>query len=188
MKSLKGQLLVATSDLLDSNFFQTVILLFEHNDEGAAGVVLNRPIEASITDIAEQVFEAPFDWDKPIHLGGPVPGPLMILHQVSELADQEIMPGLYSTIEAQKVQEALRQRLEPSLIVANYAGWGPGQLETEISEKLLDHNPRHPRPPLRNRPPDPLGNRLRPRSRGGRPRPPRPPRHPGRPLAELRFL
>jgi putative transcriptional regulator len=135
MKSLKGQLLVATPDLIDSNFFQTVILLFEHNDEGAAGVVLNRPIEANVTDIAEQVFDAPFEWDKPIHLGGPVSGPLMVLHQVPELADQEILPGqLYSTIEAHKVQEALRQRLEPSLIVANYAGWGPGQLETEISE------------------------------------------------------
>ncbi len=144
MKSLKGQLLVATPELLDSNFFQTVILLFEHNEAGAAGVVLNRPIEASVTDIAEQVFEAPFDWDKPIHLGGPVPGPLMILHQVSELADQEIMPGLYSTIEANKVQEALRQRLEPSLIVANYAGWGPGQLETEIAENSWTTTPATP--------------------------------------------
>lgn len=141
MKSLKGQLLVATSELLDSNFSQTVILLFEHNREGAAGVVLNRPIEATITDIAEQVFEAPFDWDKPIHLGGPVPGPLMILHQSSELADQELMPGLYSTIEATKVQNALRQRLEPSLIVANYAGWGPGQLETEIAENSWTTTP-----------------------------------------------
>lgn len=134
MKSLKGHLLVATTELIDSNFMQTVILLFEHTDEGAAGVVLNRPIEASVTDIADQVFDTPFEWDKPIHLGGPVPGPLMILHQEPELADQEVLPGIYSTIEATKVQEALRQRLEPSFIVANYAGWGPGQLEVEISE------------------------------------------------------
>lgn len=142
MKSLKGQLLVATSELTDGHFFQTVILLFEHNGEGAAGVVLNRPIEASVTDIAEQVFEAPFDWDKPIHLGGPVPGPLMVLHQEPTLADQEILPGrLYSTIEAHKVQEALRGRLEPSIIVANYAGWGPGQLEVEISENSWTTTP-----------------------------------------------
>ena len=134
MKSLKGQFLVATAALLDSNFSKTVILLFDHTPAGAAGVVINRTLDATVTEIAEQVFESPFDWEKPIHLGGPVSGPLMVLHLDEALADQEVLPGLYSTIEAEKVREIFRRRVEPSLVVANYAGWGPGQLERELAE------------------------------------------------------
>lgn len=132
MKSLKGQFLVATPQLDDSNFRHAVILMFEHSEEGAAGIVINRPMDASISDIASQVLEEEFDWDKAIHLGGPVPGPLMILHTDADLADQEILPGVYSTVEAEKVRVMIRDRVEPSLIIANYAGWGPGQLESEL--------------------------------------------------------
>ena len=134
MKSLKGQFLVASTDLLDPNFSKTVILLFDHTPAGAAGVVINRTLDATVTEIAEQVFESPFDWEKPIHIGGPVSGPLMVIHSDERLADQEIMPGLYSTIEAEKVREIFRRRVEPSIVVANYAGWGPGQLEREMAE------------------------------------------------------
>jgi putative transcriptional regulator len=134
LKTLKGHFLAAAPSLLDPNFFRTVVLIFEHSAEGAAGVVINRAMDATITEIAEQVFEEPFDWDKPIHLGGPVPGPLMILHGEADLADQEVLPGVYSTVEADKVREVLRRRTEPSLIVANYAGWGPGQLEAEMAD------------------------------------------------------
>jgi putative transcriptional regulator len=134
MKTLKGHFLAAAPSLLDPNFHRTVVLIFEHGAEGAAGVVINRTLDATVTEIAEQVFEEPFDWDKPIHLGGPVPGPLMVLHTEADLADQELLPGLYSTVEADKVREVMRRRAEPSIIVANYAGWGPGQLEAEMAE------------------------------------------------------
>lgn len=143
MKSLKGHLLVATTELLDPNFARAVVLMFEHTELGAAGVVINRPIEASITDIADQVFEQPMDWDKPIYLGGPVPGPLMVIHADRTMADQEILPGVYSTIEAEKVREILRQKAEPTLIVANYAGWGAGQLERELAEETWQFTPAH---------------------------------------------
>ena len=134
MTSLKGHLLVASPDLLDPNFARSVLLIFEHNKQGAAGVILNRPTVATISDISEQVFSEKFDWEKPLNLGGPVLGPLLVLHETESLSDQEVMTGLFSTIDATKVQVLLRQRVEPSLIVANYAGWGPGQLEAEIKE------------------------------------------------------
>lgn len=134
LKTLKGQFLAAAPSLLDPNFFRSVVLIFEHSAEGAAGIVINRAMDATITEISEQVFEEPFDWDKPIFLGGPVPGPLMILHGEADLADQEVLPGVYSTVEADKVREVLRRKAEPSLIVANYAGWGPGQLEAEMAQ------------------------------------------------------
>ena len=132
MDSLKGQLLVATERLLDPNFRRTVLLMLEHTESGAVGVVLNRPTEATVEDLSEQVLHEPFDWDKPIHIGGPVPGPLIVLHTDSDQADQEVFDGLFSTVDASKIQELLRARVDPSLIVANYAGWGPGQLESEF--------------------------------------------------------
>lgn len=144
MKSLKGHLLVATPELLDPNFHKTVVLMFEHNEQGAAGVVINRPIEATVSDIAEQVFQEHFEWEKSLSLGGPVSGPLMLLHSEADLADQEILPGVFSTIEADKVREILRRRADPCLIVANYAGWGPGQLESEIAQDSWITTPASP--------------------------------------------
>ena len=132
MRSLKGHLLIAAPGLLASFFTRTVILMLDHSEEGAAGVVLNRPTEATVSDIAETVFSEPFDWDKGLNLGGPVSGPLMILHQSEGLSDREILPGLYNSVELSHVRELVMGRTEPSMILANYAGWGPGQLEGEF--------------------------------------------------------
>lgn len=134
MTTLKGHLIVASPDLLDPNFARSVLLMFEHTKGGAAGLILNRPTVATIGDISEQVFSEAFEWDKPLNLGGPVVGPLLVLHTEETLSDQEVMDGLYTTVDAVKVQILLRKRVEPSLILANYAGWGPGQLEAEIRE------------------------------------------------------
>lgn len=133
MTSLKGHLLIATPSLLDPNFVRTVLLIFDHNEQGAAGVVLNRATGATVADIAEEVLQEPFEWDQPIHLGGPVTGPLLALHTDGVLGDQEVMDGIYSTVDAAKLQQLIRGKVEPIRIVANYAGWGPGQLESEIA-------------------------------------------------------
>ncbi len=132
MRSLKGHLLIASPSLLASFFTRTVILMLDHSEDGAAGVVLNRPTEATVADIAETVFSEPIDWVKPLNLGGPVSGPLIVLHEVEDLSDQEVIPGVYNAVDISKVREAVMSRLEPSLILANYAGWGPGQLESEF--------------------------------------------------------
>src|SRR5262249_10976329 len=131
MKSLKGHLLIATPHLLAPFFTKSVILMLEHNEEGAMGVILNHPTDTTVTDIAETVLGEGGGGDKPLGLGGPVPGPLMVIHGEEELSDQEVLPGVYSTIESSKIQALIRQRNEPTLILANYSGWGPGQLEGE---------------------------------------------------------
>lgn len=134
MKSLKGQLLVASPALLAPIFARSVILMCEHSPQGAMGIILNRQTEATVRDIAEQVLKEPLDWEKPIGLGGPVQGPLIVVHREARLADQTIIEGLYSAIDASKVQQVLREQLEPCLVLANYSGWGPGQLEGEMEE------------------------------------------------------
>jgi putative transcriptional regulator len=132
MNSLKGHLLIASPSLLAPFFTRSVILMLEHNDEGALGVVLNRPTEATVTDISEQVLQEHVEWGKPINIGGPVQGPLMVIHTDADLADQEVLPGVYSSIDATKIQQLVRRQADPCLILANYAGWGPGQLEGEF--------------------------------------------------------
>jgi putative transcriptional regulator len=132
MNTLKSQLLIATPQLLAPIFARSVILMLEHNEEGAMGVIVNQPINTTITDLAGKIFDEAFEWDKPLYLGGPVPGPLMVLHTIEDLADQEIIPGVCHTLEAARVQEIIVRRPEPSLIIANYSGWGPGQLEGEF--------------------------------------------------------
>jgi putative transcriptional regulator len=132
MNSLKGHLLIAAPSLLAPFFTRSVILMLEHNEEGALGVVLNRPTEATVTDISEQVLQEHVEWGKPINIGGPVPGPLMVIHTDEDLADQEVLAGVFSSIDAAKIQQIVRRKADPSLILANYAGWGPGQLEGEF--------------------------------------------------------
>ncbi|WP_169979451.1 YqgE/AlgH family protein [Tautonia rosea] len=134
MTSLKGNFLIASNSLADPNFVRTVLLMVEHSETGAAGVILNRPTGATIAEISRKVFNEPDDWDKPIFLGGPVPGPLMVLHAVEALSDQSVIEGLYTTIDPDKIQELIQLRVEPSVFLANYAGWGAGQLEMELAE------------------------------------------------------
>jgi putative transcriptional regulator len=135
MESLQGQLLIATPQILTPIFYRSVILMLEHNQDGALGVILNRPTNATVTSLAGKVFADDFAWDKPLQFGGPVPGPLMVLHALEDLADQEVLPGLFSTIEATKVQEVISRKPEPCLVLANYSGWGSGQLESEFDRE-----------------------------------------------------
>ena len=92
MKSLKGQLLLASTQLVDPHFSHTVIFLIEHDDQGAFGVILNRMSDRRLGDIWEHLG----DRDQPINLGGPVKGPLIALHSQASLAEAEILPGIYS--------------------------------------------------------------------------------------------
>jgi putative transcriptional regulator len=132
MQSLKGHLLIATPQLQSPIFTRSVILMIDQNEEGAVGVIINQQISTTMTDLSGKIFVEDFEWDKPISLGGPVASSLMLVHTVESLADEEIISGIYITAEGSKVQELIEERPEPSLVVANYSGWGPGQLDQEI--------------------------------------------------------
>ena len=133
MQSLKGHLLIATPQLSSPMFAHSVILMLDHNEEGAMGVIVNQPINTTISDLAGKILESDFEWNKPLYLGGPVPGSLMVVHTLAGSGDHEIVPGVYVTLDASSVQELIRERIEPSLVIANYSGWGPGQLEGEFN-------------------------------------------------------
>lgn len=132
MSFLNGQLLIASPHMLDSFFTKTIVLILAHSEEGSAGLVINRPTEATVTDLSQSIFKGSFAWDKSISLGGPVSGPLVMLHSEIQFADHEVVAGVYSTVEDVKVRRALKNRVEPSIVAINYSGWGPGQLEREL--------------------------------------------------------
>ena len=71
MDSLKGQLLLASPALFDPNFRRAVVLVTEHNDEGAAGLVLNRPSETAVADAVPDLLPLVAD-DERVYVGGPV--------------------------------------------------------------------------------------------------------------------
>ena len=132
MSSLQGQLLIASPKLHDPNFFKAVVLLVQHNDQGALGVILNRPLEAKIEEAWPQVSEAPCNAEGLLHQGGPCPGPLMVLHTDSDASQLEVCPGIYFSTDKESIEQLVGKCAGPLKFFINYSGWGPGQLEGEI--------------------------------------------------------
>ena len=134
MSFLKGHFLVASSHLADPNFKQAVVLLIHHSQEGAFGVVLNRPAENTVQELWEKVGEGPCECQQPVHVGGPVSGPLMALHGDESLAEMEVVPGVYFAAQREHLEKLLRQTEHPLRVFVGHAGWAGGQLESEIRQ------------------------------------------------------
>ncbi|MGO9113043.1 MAG: YqgE/AlgH family protein [Thermoguttaceae bacterium] len=133
MESLEGQLLLASPQLLDPNFVRTVVLLVQHNDMGALGLVINRPTGKTVQELWKQVGDSPCESQEPVYLGGPVSGPLMAIHTAGELAEVEVVQGLFFAAKKQNLDELVRRNERFKLFVG-HSGWGPGQLEGEIEQ------------------------------------------------------
>ena len=132
MDSLKGQLLIAPAHLSDPNFAHAVVLMIQHDAEGAFGVILNRPSGRSIRDVWLQVRGAPCDCEQQVHVGGPVTGPLVALHKEPALSEMRVLPGVFCTMSAERIEELVGEPRSLIRFYAGYSGWGSGQLESEL--------------------------------------------------------
>jgi putative transcriptional regulator len=134
-ESLRGKLLIASPSLVDPNFARTVVLITEHNDEGAMGVVLNRPSETSVDDVAPEL--AVVADDEPVFIGGPVqPQALVVLAEFADLdAAAWIVAADVGFVAAQTEGDRLEQAVRRGRVYAGYSGWGAGQLEGELAEE-----------------------------------------------------
>jgi putative transcriptional regulator len=132
MNSLQGHLLIAAPSLKDGNFFKSVVLLVQHNEQGALGLVLNQPLDVTIQDAWSQVSQTPCNAEGSLHQGGPCPGPLMVAHTDSSVSDLEVCDGVYFSTDKNTIETLVGQCAGPLKFFVNYAGWGPGQLEGEI--------------------------------------------------------
>jgi putative transcriptional regulator len=136
VQSLRGKLLLAAPALKDPNFDRTVVLIAEHSDDGAMGLVLNRPSEAAVSEAVPDLA-----WlaepGSIVHVGGPVaPNGVIVLAEWEDPAQAAVLisddlgfvPG-----DAEDT-EALAAVVRRARVYAGHAGWGAGQLEEEIGE------------------------------------------------------
>nr|WP_315199173.1 YqgE/AlgH family protein [uncultured Aquabacterium sp.] len=141
---LTDQFLIAMPNMRDDNFAGAVVYLCEHNDNGALGLVINRPTDINLKGLFEKVdlsLERPDLAGSPVYFGGPVQTERgFVLHE--SLGDDgghysstlRIAGGLEMTT-SRDVLEALSNGAGPRriLVTLGYSGWGAGQLEDEIS-------------------------------------------------------
>lgn len=144
MPSVRGRLLVATPTLLDPNFHRTVVAVLEHGEEGALGVVLDRPSGTPLGEILPRwadVALAPGE----VFLGGPVAtdgmiGLARLVVDVDPDHDHDPPPGVralwpgLATVDLESDPADLDGLVSGLRAFVGYAGWGPGQLEGEIAE------------------------------------------------------
>ena len=134
---LKGQLLLDSGQLQGSFFQRTVVLICQHDAEGAFGLVLNRSTgsdagEMIVADLPDRLKECP------LYLGGPVqPSALSFLHTDSFIPDANVLPNLSlgHTLDALVEIGDSFSATQKVKLFAGYAGWSPGQLEDEMKRK-----------------------------------------------------
>ncbi|MDQ3678225.1 MAG: YqgE/AlgH family protein [Actinomycetota bacterium] len=133
IESLRGQLLIAGARLPDPNFARTVVLICEHSEEGALGLVLNRPGEVLVGEAASEL-EPLAGEDAVIDVGGPVqPEALLVLAEFDdpEFAGMQVIGSVGIMGDGRTVDE-LSNVTGRVRVFAGYAGWAPGQLDAEL--------------------------------------------------------
>jgi putative transcriptional regulator len=135
----RGKLLVATPELDDPNFSRTVVLVLEHTEEGALGVVLNRPTDSPLTETLPRWCDlaAP---PGVVFVGGPVQpeAAIGLARRSADVAAAESIAfaplfGDLGTVDLERMPEDVAPAIDLVRVFAGYAGWGPGQLDGELA-------------------------------------------------------
>ena len=134
--SVKGRLLVAAPQLQDPNFARSVVLMVDHGEQGALGVVLNRATETRASDAADELGSLIGDED-PLHVGGPVQTSAIVV--VAEFPEEDpdavIATGRIGLLSSEADMAEVAERIGRARAFAGFAGWGPGQLDEEIERE-----------------------------------------------------
>lgn len=134
MECARGQLLIAGPRLIDPNFWRTVVLVVDHDEAGAFGVVLNRPSETSVGEAVPEL-EALIDPDEPLFIGGPVqPSSVITLARFADVEQAALAAfediGVLGT--GGPPIEAMADQIVCARAFVGHSGWGPGQLDAEL--------------------------------------------------------
>ncbi|MEA2346854.1 MAG: putative transcriptional regulator [Thermoleophilaceae bacterium] len=132
--TLAGQLLIAAPSLLDPNFQRSVVAIAEHSEEGALGLVLNRPTETLVAEAVPEL-ELP-DCDERLFIGGPVrPDAAILVAQVDPEAEAIAVADGIGVVRGDLDPAELERLAGRARVFAGHAGWGPGQLEGEVERE-----------------------------------------------------
>jgi len=132
--SLRGQLLIAGATLPDPNFARTIVLICQHSEEGALGLVLNRPGELVIGAVAPELAGITGE-DAVIDSGGPVqPDALLVLGEFEDAsyAGMAVIGTVGLMGDGREIDDLVGVTRRARAF-AGYAGWGPGQLDAEVA-------------------------------------------------------
>ncbi|MDX6582122.1 MAG: putative transcriptional regulator [Solirubrobacterales bacterium] len=134
--SLRGRLLIASPALVDPNFARSVVLITEHGPDGAMGVVLNRPSDIDVGDVAPELATVVVEGE-PVFIGGPVqPQALVVLAEFSDSrAAAWIIAEDVGFVAAETEYGDLSDVVRRGRVYAGYSGWEAGQLEAELAEE-----------------------------------------------------
>lgn len=134
MDSLQGQLLVAAPTLLDPNFARTVVVIANHDEDGALGVTLNRPTDTLVAEATPELAGLAGE-DAVIHSGGPVhPAGVVVLAEFRDLSRAAFaVAGNVGLVGDDTPLAELGSLTRRCRVYAGYSGWGPGQLEDEVA-------------------------------------------------------
>lgn len=142
-ESLGGQLLVAAPSMGDW-FHRTVILVVEHSEQGAFGLVLNRPSETTVGEVAPELGALIGD-EHVLHVGGPVqPNAVTAIGEHQDPGEAtKLIVGQVGMVDLDEPPELSRVR-----VFAGYAGWGPEQLDDELDQEAWIVEDAHPDDPF----------------------------------------
>lgn len=140
--NLTGKLLIAMPAMGDPRFEQSVVLICAHSDEGAMGLIVNKPTgEVALSDMLEQleISHGPDSRQLGVSIGGPVEQSRgFVLHSLDyvSMVNTLKVEGVFGLTATLDILEALAKGQGPkrALVAIGYAGWGPGQLEDELSQ------------------------------------------------------
>ena len=133
MKSLAGQFLVASTELNNDFFAQTLILVLQHSDEAAAGIALNKQSDLPISEIWPQLLDQqPEISSELIRIGGPCEGPIVAIHDQVEFTEAPLLPGVAMSVKPDNLERLVASGRPQVRIFSGYSGWGPGHLADEI--------------------------------------------------------
>lgn len=138
MKSLAPGFLIATPQLMDTNFHQAVVLMIEHSDEGSMGLVINRTAPLTFSHLAksQDLAVAASRKDDALFTGGPVePYRGFVLHDSDRVEERhELLPGLFLSVTSDALTPLLIDEQAHVRFCLGYAGWSGGQIEFEMKQ------------------------------------------------------
>ncbi len=132
MDSLQGHFLIASPHLADGNFNRSVVLMIKHDEEGAFGLVLNRPTASLVSDVWRAVASETITSDELIYVGGPVTTALVALHTVKSAAEITALSGVHFSADPDHLRQVVHAKGKPFRFFSGYSGWGSQQLEGEL--------------------------------------------------------
>jgi putative transcriptional regulator len=138
VKQLAPGFLIAMPQLGDPNFHRTVVLMIEHNDEGSMGLVINRASALTLSQLGkgQKLKVSAALQPKSVFVGGPVePYRGFVLHDSSDVEEKvELSPGLFLSMTSEALMGLLQMPTVRLRFCLGYAGWGPKQIERELSQ------------------------------------------------------